>query len=81
MILISVCMLGSFFHIVWAMDTAKLDQEIVRLKDMEKRNPGDFNVIKSLGILFHTKARKNAKNYTPKAVAYLSTAYEINKKD
>lgn len=80
-ILISVCMLGSFFHMVWAMDTAKLDQEIVRLKDMEKRNPDDFDVIKSLGILFHTKARKDAKNYAPKAVGYLSTAYEINKKD
>ena len=74
---------------VWAKDWHEL-QDLTDVQLSEKisgfqkgldQNPSDYEALKALGIAYHIKARKDAKEYAPRAVEFLSRAYEINKKD
>ena len=74
---------------VWAKDwhelqdltDVQLSEKISGFKKGLDQNPSDYEAIKALGIAYHIKARKDAKEYAPRAVEFLSRAYEINKKD
>jgi len=74
---------------VWAKDWHEL-QDLTDVQLSEKisgfqkgldQNPSDYEALKALGIAYHIKARKDAKEYASRAVEFLSRAYEINKKD
>jgi len=74
---------------VWAKDwhglhnlgNVQLSEKISGLQKGLDQNPTDYEALKALGIAYHIKARKDPKEYTPRAVEFLSRAYEINKKD
>jgi len=74
---------------VWAKDwhglhdltDVQLSEKISGFQKDLDQNPSDYEVLKALGIAYHIKAIKNAKEYAPRAVEYLTMAYEINKKD
>lgn len=74
---------------VWAKDwhelkdltDVQLSEKISGFKERLEQNPSDFEALKALGIAYHIKARKDAKKFAPRAVKYLTRAYEINKKD
>ena len=74
---------------VWAKDWHEL-QDLTDVQLSEKisgfqkgldQNPSDYEALKALGIAYHIKARKDAKKFAPRAVEFLSRAYDINKKD
>jgi len=74
---------------VWAKDwhglqdltDVQLSEKISGFQKGLDQNPSDYEALKALGIAYHIKARKDAKEYAPRAVEFLSRAYEINKKD
>jgi cytochrome c-type biogenesis protein CcmH/NrfG len=84
----------AMFHLflatpVWAKDwhglqdltDVQLSEKISGFQKGLDQNPSDYEALKALGIAYHIKARKDAKEYAPRAVEFLSRAYEINKKD
>jgi len=74
---------------VWAKDwhglqdltDVQLSEKISGFQKGLDQNPSDYEALKALGIAYHIKARKDAKEYAPRAAEFLSRAYEINKKD
>jgi hypothetical protein len=74
---------------VWANDwhelqdltDVQLSEKISEFKKSLDQKPSDFETLKTLGIAYHIKAMKDPKEYAPRAVEFLSKAYEINKKD
>jgi cytochrome c-type biogenesis protein CcmH/NrfG len=74
---------------VWAKDwhglqdltDVQLSEKISGFQKGLDQNPSDYEALKALGIAYHIKARKDAKEYAPRAVEFLSRAYKINKKD
>ena len=74
---------------VWAKDwhglqdltDVQLSEKISGFQKGLDQNPSDYEALKALGIAYHIKARKDAREYAPRAVEFLSRAYEINKKD
>lgn len=91
MIIFYLFLAALFFLItpVWAKDwhglqdltDVQLSEKISGLQKGLDQNSSDYEAIKALGIAYHIKARKDAKEYAPRAVEFLSRAYEINKKD
>lgn len=63
------------------MDSEQLSEKISELQKILDQNSSDYDTMEGLGIAYHIKAREDAKKYAPKAVKFLSRAYENNKKD
>jgi len=59
----------------------QLSEKVSEFQKSLDKNSSDFETLKALGIVYHIKARKDAKEYAPRAVEFLSGAYEINRKD
>lgn len=68
-------------HELHNLGDAQLTEKISSLKKHLDKNSSDYEALKALGIAYHSKARKDAKEHAPRAVEYLSSAYEINRKD
>jgi cytochrome c-type biogenesis protein CcmH/NrfG len=74
---------------VWAKDwqqlqdltDVQLSEKISEFQKSLDQNSSDYEALKALGIAYHIKARKDAKKFAPRAVEFLSRAYDINKKD
>ena len=74
---------------VWAKDwhelhdltDIQLSEKISEFQKSLDQDSSDYEALKALGIAYHIKASKDTKEYAPRAVEFLSRAYEINKKD
>lgn len=69
------------WHELQDLSDTQLTEQILKFQERLSQNPSDYEMLKAIGIAYHIKARKNAKEYAPKAVEFLSRACEINKKD
>jgi len=69
------------WHELQDLTDVQLSEKISEFQKGLDQNPSDYEALKALGIAYHIKARKSAKEYAPRAVEFLSKAYEINKKD
>jgi len=69
------------WHNLYDLNEAKLENEISNLKQQLKESPGNIELLKGLGIVYHFKAMHDIKNYAPLAVEILTQAYEGNNKD
>jgi len=69
------------WHELQDLTDVQLSEKISEFQKGLDQNPSDYEALKALGIAYHIKARKDAKKYAPRAVEFLSRAYEINKKD
>ena len=75
--------------VVWAKDwhelrdmsDIQLAERISEFQEKLHQNPADYEMLKAMGIAFHVKAKMDAKKYALKAVEFLTSAHEINKKD
>ena len=69
------------WHELQDLTDAQLSEKISGFQKGLDQNSSDYEALKALGIAYHIKAGKDAKAYAPRAVEFLSRAYEINKKD
>ena len=69
------------WHELNRMDDPELTEKIVEFQKRLDQNPDDYEMLTALGIAYHIKAKKDAKEYAPKAVDMLTRAYKMNKKD
>jgi cytochrome c-type biogenesis protein CcmH/NrfG len=69
------------WHELHDLSDIQLSEKISEFQKKLDQNPTDYETMKALVISYHHKARKDAKEYAPRAVEFLSRAYEINKKD
>jgi len=69
------------WHGLQDLTDVQLSEKISGFQKGLDQNPSDYEALKALGIAYHIKARKDAKEYAPRAAEFLSRAYEINKKD
>ena len=69
------------WHELHDLTDVQLTEKISSFKKNLDKNPSDYESLKALGIAYHSKAGKDAKEHAPRAVEFLSRAYEINKKD
>jgi len=69
------------WHELQDLKDTQLSEEILKFQEKLSQSPSDYEMLKAIGITYHIKARKNAKAYAPKAVEFLSRAYEMDKKN
>lgn len=68
-------------HALHELDENLLSAQINALHEEFKQNPSNYEVAKGLGIAYHILATEDAKAYGSKAVKFLTTAYEMDRKD
>lgn len=78
--LLATCGWAKDWHELSSLSEVDLTKKISELQARLKENPNDYDVLKGLGIAFHTKARKEEASI-PNAVEFLTKAYEMNKED
>ena len=62
------------WHELNRMDDPELTEKILEFQKRLDQNPDDYEMLKALGIAYHIKAKKDAKEYVPKAVDMLTRA-------
>jgi cytochrome c-type biogenesis protein CcmH/NrfG len=72
---------GEDWHELQDLSDTELAEKIAELQDRLNQNPADYETLKALGAAFHIKAQEDAKQYAPKAVAFLTRAHEADTKD
>ena len=69
------------WHELQDLSDTQLSEEILRFQEKLSQNTSDYEMLKAIGIAYHIKAGKDAEAYEPKAIEFLSGAYEMDKKD
>lgn len=69
------------WHELGKLDEARLKVKINEFQERLKQDPGDYDIIKGLGIAYHILARVDAKKYASMAVETLTRACEMDNRD
>ncbi len=84
-VMMSIFLAGALWandrHELNHMDDKELTEDIARFQKRLDRNPSDYEMLKAIGISYHIKSTRDVKKYAPKAVEFLSRAFEMNKDD
>ncbi len=80
-LLFSSTILAKDWHELTRMTETELSEMIAEFQKRLDQDPDDYEMLKAIGIAYHTKCLKDPKKYTPMAVKFLTRAYEINRKD
>lgn len=63
------------------MSESQLDNKISEFQQRLNQDSLDYEMLKAIGIAYHTKAKKDPKKYATKAVDFLTRAHETERKD
>ena len=69
------------WHALQDMSESQLDNKIFEFQQRLNKDPLDYEMLKAIGIAYHTKAKKDPKTYATKAVDFLTRAHERERKD